>query len=283
MKKLGLKKYLIFTKSGFQVTIAYRGQIALWFLGGVISAVLTGLLWWAIFKANAAEGVAFDSPENLVGGYTFAQMLMYVVLSSVVVELVYAAQSMGEITDDVRWGFIGMRLMKPISYRAQLAFSSVGHFAARFLIIGVPLTAAGALTMVFGFGLTGIEWYNVLLFVLACFAALLIKDAVEFLFGQLAFYTQAMFGVNSIMQVLIEFLSGACVPLALFPAWAQTALSYTPFPSMISVPVRLFMGMMDWRETLIAFAVSIAWIIALNALGALLYKTSVRKVVVFGG
>ncbi|MDE7464487.1 MAG: hypothetical protein K2M48_05605 [Clostridiales bacterium] len=45
-----LKKYFIFSKAGVQSTIAYRGQIALWVLGGVIEAVLMGLLWWAIFS-----------------------------------------------------------------------------------------------------------------------------------------------------------------------------------------------------------------------------------------
>ena len=283
MKKLGIKKYLIFAKSGMQTTFAYRGQIALWFLGSAISAVLTGLLWWAIYSAHAVDGMTAFSDTNTIGGFTFSQMLMYVILSSIVGELAFAAQSMGEITDDVRYGLIGMRLIKPISYRAQLGFTSVGSFFARVLIIGAPLTLVGTLVMVFGFGLTGIVWYNVLLFLPACFLSLLIRDAIEFLFGQVAFYTQAMFGIFSITEVVTGFLSGAMVPLSLFPSWAQTILSYTPFPSMISMPVRLFMGMLSLQDVLIAFAVSIAWIIGLNVLGALLYKTSVRKVVVFGG
>lgn len=283
MKKLGIKKYLIFAKSGMKTTFAYRGQIALWFLGALISALLTGLLWWAIYSAHATDDMTAFSNGNIIGGFNFAQMLMYVILSSIAAELAFAAQSMGEITDDVRYGLIGMRLMKPISYRAQLGFTSVGSFAARVLIIGAPLTLVGTLVMVFGFDLRGIEWYNVLLFVPACFLSLLIRDAIEFLFGQVAFYTQAMFGVSSITEVVTGFLSGAMVPLSLFPEWAQTVLSYTPFPSMISMPVNLFMGNLSWREIIIAFAVSIAWIVGLNVLGALLYKTSVRKVVVFGG
>lgn len=283
MKKFGLKKYLIFARSGFQTTIAYRAQIALWFFGSLIDVVLMGLLWWAIFSAHAEDGATAFADGNVIGGFTFTQMLMYVVLSSIVGELAFAARSMDEIITDVHYGFIGMRLIKPISYRAQLAFSSVGSFLARLIIIAAPLTVVGTLVLVFGFGLTGITWYNVLLFIPACFMSLLIRDAIEFLFGQVAFYTHAMFGVNSIMLVVTGFLSGGMVPLSLFPAWAQTALSYTPFPSMISMPARLFMGMLTWQETLISFAVSIAWIVALNVLCALLYKTSVRKVVVFGG
>ena len=48
-------------------------------------------------------------------------MLMYVILSAAVFEITVSS-TMGSITDDVRDGQIGMRLMKPISYRAQLCF-----------------------------------------------------------------------------------------------------------------------------------------------------------------
>lgn len=273
MRFNGIKKYLIFAKSGIQTTIAYRGQIFLWFLGGVINAVLLGLLWWAIFKF---------SPEPTVGGYTFPQMLMYVLLSAIVGEMTYSS-TMGSITDDVRYGLIGMRLMKPINYRAQLGFTAVGAFAARFVIIGIPLTAVGTLIAVFAFGLSGIVWYNILLFLLACFVASLVIDAIEFLFGQLAFRTHAMFGVSSMSSVVMSFLSGAMVPLSLFPSWAQNVLMYTPFPSITSMPVRMFLGQLGGTDILIAFGTALAWIVALNIIGLLLYKTSVRKVVVFGG
>lgn len=272
--KIGrLKKYFIFTKSGIQTTIAYRGSIALWLLGGVIDAVLMGLLWWAIFSF---------SPDPVIGGYTFPQMLMYVFLAAVVGEITYS-QTMGEITDDVHYGLIGMRLMKPISYRAQLAFSTLGSFIARFVIIGVPMITVGTLTMVFGFGLGGIEWYNIILFIPACILSMLTIDAIEFLFGQLAFRTHAMFGVSSMSSIIRAFLSGALVPLSLFPVWAQTLLAYTPFPTIMTLPVRLFLGQLGWTELAISFGIAVAWIIALNVIGHFLYKTSVRKVVVFGG
>ncbi len=268
-----IKKYFIFAKSGIQTTLAYRGMIGLWFLGGIINAVVMCLLWWAVYRF---------SPESAIAGYTFPQMMMYVMLATIVGEITFS-DTLGSIGDDVRDGVIGMRLMKPVSYRAQLGFTTLGSFVARLLIIGVPMTVACTLISVFAFGLTGIVWYNVVLFVIAVFLAVLILDTFGFLFGQLVFYTQAMFGVNTILNQLINFLSGAIVPIALFPAWAQTALYYTPFPSMMSMPVRIFLGMMSLNEILIAFAISLGWILVLNIIGELCYKNSVRHVVVFGG
>ncbi len=268
-----LKKYLIFVKSGFQTVIAYRGSIFLWFIGAIVNATVMCLVWWAIFEAKG---------EDVISGYTFPQMIMYMILSAVISEISYST-TMGQIGDDVREGVIGMRLMKPINYRAQLGFTSVGGFIARFTLLGVPMILGGTLVAVFGFGLDGLKWYNILLFIPAVFLALLFSDTLGFLFGQLAFRTQAMFGVDSIMSVLVGFLSGAMVPIALFPEWAQTVLYYTPFPSMMSMPIRLFLGQMTALETLEAFGISVLWLVALNALGATLYKSSVRHVVVFGG
>ena len=52
---------------------------------------------------------------------------------------------------------------------------------------------------------------------------------------------------------------------------------------MMSMPVRLYLGVMSTNDVLISFAVAIAWLIGINIIGQLCYKTSVRKVVVFGG
>lgn len=268
-----IKKYFIFARSGIQTTLAYKGAIFLWFLGGIINAAVMCLLWWAIYTF---------SPDTVIGGYAFPQMLMYMTLSAIVGEIAFS-DTLSEITMDVHYGLIGMRLMKPVNYRAQLGFTTVGSFLARFLILGLPMTVVGTLIAVFGFGLSGLVWYNLVLFVPAVFVATLFADTLGFLFGQLAFRTHAMFGINSMMNILVGFLSGAFVPIALFPMWAQNILYFTPFPSMMSMPIRLFLGMMSPLQTLEAFGIAAFWLVLLNVLGEILYRGSVRHVVVFGG
>lgn len=271
--RYGLRKYLVFAKAGIQSTIAYRGQVVLWTFGTLLNAVMLGLLWWTVYKFSDADAI---------GGYTFPQMLLYVLLTGAVSQTIYS-ETMSELTWDVHKGLIGMRLMKPIDYRTQLGFTAFGSFAARTFIVCIPMTLASTLVAVFAFGLTGIQWYNVLLFLPLCLLSALTFDAFSFLFGQLAFRTHAMFGVSSMSEIISSFLSGALVPISLFPTWAQTVLAYTPFPTMISLPVRTFLGLMSWSELGIAAAIAIAWIVALNLIAHLLYKASVRHVVVFGG
>ncbi len=273
MRKGLFKRYLIFSKAGFQTLLAYRGNVMLWFIGEIIGGVLMGLLWWAVYRV---------SDTHVIGGYVFPQMLLYVILSAAVAETTLP-DTMSTVVDDVHHGNIGMRLMKPISYRLQLFFQSFGIFAGRLLIFCVPTLIIGTLIAVFGFGLGGITWYNVLLFFPAVALAFCVNEAFEFLFAQLAFRTQAMFGVNSMYGVVSSFLSGRAVPLSLFPMWAQNILKFTPFPFMASMPIRLYLGVMEWSEIAVSFGIAVAWIIALNLIGKLCYVFSVRKVVVFGG
>ncbi len=273
MKKGIVKRYLIFMKAGFQTLLAYRGNVLLWFAGSLLSAVLMGLLWWAIYSF---------SDGGIVGGFTYPQMLLYVILSAAMYEITMS-NSMGEIVDDIHDGQIGMRLMKPISYRLQLLFTSFGVYIGKFFIFGIPTVLVGTLIAVYGFGLSGILWYNVLLFVPALTLAFLVNEAYDFLFGQLAFRTQAMFGVSSMSETISGFLSGRMIPLSVFPQWAQKVLSFTPFPFMMSMPIRLYLGVVALPEVFLSFAIAIAWIVVINVLGKLSFMSSVRKVVVFGG
>lgn len=270
-----IKIYSAFSKTNFLLTFAYRGQVFLWLLGGLITAVMSGLLWWAIFAAQETEGA-------LIGGFTYPQMLMYTILSAICAEVIYCGTA-DEIARDVRKGDIGMRLTKPISYQGQHTAMAIGNFFGKMTVIGIPMITIGTLVAVFGFGLDGIQWYNVLRFVAAIFLGLLLQNAIGFAFGQIAFITQAMWGVLSMLDLFVSFLSGAVVPITLFPEWAQTALAYTPFPSVIGLPVQIFLGTVSEHDILIGFATSLFWIVILNVLGALWYKRSVRHVVVFGG
>ena len=46
-------------------------------------------------------------------------------------------------------------------------------------------------------------------------------------------------------MIITQFLSGAIVPLEIYPAWFRSILNYSPFPYMTYVPVKLFMGVYE--------------------------------------
>lgn len=268
-----LKKYLVFAKSGMFTTLVYRSQIFLWFLGGIVIGIVTSLLWMAIYSF---------SPNEEINGFILSEMILYVLIVVVINEVNYSS-TFSDIADDIKQGLIGMRLMKPVSYRMQLSFKTIGNFFIRLVIVGVPflIIFAGFCCLVLK---TPVPiWWHVLLFFPLMLVSIVIVDAFQFIFGLCGFITQEMFGLNMVLSAVISFLSGVAIPISFFPQWLQNVIYCTPFPSMISYPALLFMGKLSDQELIKAFLLGIAWIIGLKLIGAFLYQKAVKHVVVFGG
>ena len=74
-----------------------------------------------------------------------------------------------------------------------------------------------------------------------------------------------------------------CVPLPLFPDWAQPFLSILPFRALVDVPFRLYTGDIPAGEAFLPVALSLAWAVLLVALGRRLLSRGTRALVVQGG
>lgn len=273
MKNKTLKKYLVFAKAAINNTLTYRAEVLIWFLSGAISSIIMALLWYAIYQF---------SPESAIAGFSYPQMLMYLICVACINELMYS-ETYSTVVDDIQEGMIGIQLMKPVNYRTRLIFGALGSFCSRFLLTTLVSLIAGTLIAVYAFGAPPPVWWHALLLLPSIYLSLMLFDAIDFLLSLLSFKTQSAFGISQIKDAVLAFLTGAVIPLALFPSWAQSILAFTPFPYMTSMPVLMFMGQYSGIEILQNFAISMAWVIALNALCYIMYKVTVKHVVVFGG
>ena len=82
---------------------------------------------------------------------------------------------------------------------------------------------------------------------------------------------------------VVEFLSGAVVPLSFFPEALQPFVYALPFASMQNAPFEIYIGRIDPSQALGVLALQAAWLAALTALGRKLMKRSLRRVVIQGG
>ena len=121
------------------------------------------------------------------------------------------------------------------------------------------------------------------LFLLSGLCASLLNDAICYIFGVLCFYTTSAWGLNSLKETLISFLSGTLLPLAFFPAGLRDVLSWMPFAGMSQNPVLILMMKYDLAASLRCVALSAAWVVVLELFAKLLFSHAVRKVTVQGG
>ena len=121
------------------------------------------------------------------------------------------------------------------------------------------------------------------LFLLSGLCASLLNDVISYIFGVLCFYTTSAWGLNSLKETLVSFLSGTLLPLAFFPAGLRDVLSWMPFAGMSQNPVLILMMKYDLAASLRCVALSAAWIVVLELFAKLLFSHAVRKVTVQGG
>jgi ABC-2 type transport system permease protein len=276
-----LKKYKPFLRAGAIDTMAYRFNILIWAVITVCQVACMVFLWLAVYRSG--EG-GIDAE---IHGFTFREMIAYVVLTTVFNFVTFNNDTLWNINTDIKKGTVGNYLIKPISYRGKFAATSLGSLLMMTLMFGLPLYTAALVTLgVLGFlpGLTFPTFFAHLgLFLSAGLCASLLNDTIAYIFGILCFYTASGWGLNSLKTTIISFLSGTLLPIAFFPAGLRDVVSWMPFAGMSQNPVLILMMKYDLAESLRCIAVSAAWIILLELFAKLLFSHAVRKVTVQGG
>ena len=253
----------------------------IWAVITVFQVACLVFLWLAVYRSSAG-GIDAE-----IHGFTFREMIAYVVLTTVFNFVTFNNDTLWFMNMDIRKGTIGNYLIKPISYRGKFAATSFGSLLTMTVLFGLPFYTAALLTL-HGLGfLPNLSFpaffAHLGLFLLAGLCASLLNDVIAYIFGVLCFYTTSAWGLNSLKETLISFLSGTLLPLAFFPAGLRDVLSWMPFAGMSQNPVLILMMKYDLAQSLRCVALSAAWIVALELLAKLLFSRAVRKVTVQGG
>ena len=191
------------------------------------------------------------------------------------------------ITDEIQNGQIAMSLIKPISYRLRFVFSTLGSLLASNLIVGFPLLITSTVVLTAN-GYMTIESpvnfaINIVFFFIAQIIAKMLFDVIDYIFGLIAFYTMASFGLNQIKEVITNFLSGMLIPIAFFPEWAAGIVNYLPFVGMAQNPTLIFLGKMSITEALFSIGLQIVWLILLETFAHFFYLKVIKIVTIQGG
>jgi ABC-2 type transport system permease protein len=73
------------------------------------------------------------------------------------------------------------------------------------------------------------------------------------------------------------------VPFTFFPEWFQRAVEWLPFQGISYIPVTIYLGKRPGDELYAALLLQLAWAVGLFVAGRLIWRISVRNVIVQGG
>jgi ABC-2 type transport system permease protein len=180
----------------------------------------------------------------------------------------------------IRSGDIAGDLVRPIHpLRASLAFD-LGRALYHALFRGIPPLLIGAIVfrLVIPAGL--FEW---IAFAVSVVLAIVVSFAFRAIYNVVAFWTTDHRGSLLLGGIAVNLFSGFIVPVPFFPDWLAAIANATPFPSMIQLPIDIFIGRAVGIDVLPILAVQLAWAVALLLVANGLFARGVRRLVVQGG
>ncbi len=255
-------------KLSFRLQFTYRAAN----LSGLMTNFFFGLL-------RAAVLIALYGARTEVAEMSLAEAITYTGLSQATIAYL-SVFGLWDIMDSVYNGDVGSDLLKPMSYFTFWLGRDLGRALANFLLRSLTIMVGYAL--VFDIALPhGIgDW---LAFGVALVFSMLLSFAYRFLINLTAFWTPDARGVGRLGYSLLWFLSGFLMPLDFFPDWFVRLCNLTPFPSMVSTIIRVYLSDMTGPELFRVLGQQLLWIIILFVAGQLVLRAGVRRLVIQGG
>lgn len=261
-----MKRYLTLTRAGVLEALQFRLSMLIMVAGNLLYLIVVYFLWKSIYASAGTE---------IVNGMTFTDTLIYLVLATALFNFM-EMYTVWEIGRNIQTGKIVLDLLKPMDYRRYLFWSFSGSFVTQFFFTFLPTfivvcaVTKGAIPM-------GI---NMLYFAVSVVMAVMINYSVDFIVGTICLYTESIWGVNIMKQVVVLLLSGATVPIAFFPEPLKAVVYYLPFQSIYNAPLTLLLNSGQLLETL---GIQLFWCAFMTIISRLFWRVSLRQITVNGG
>ena len=210
-----------------------------------------------------------------VAGLTLNDLLTYTLIAEIFADPLEAMTGFADAFWD---GTISTRFLRPIGLMEQFATEQFGRWGMNFLFFSLPLIC---LTPLLGVNPLPANALSGALFCLSLTLGVSVGLALDFIFGAIAIGLEMPpFAVQRLRWSIGTLLSGALIPLALLPWGLGKLFALTPFASVASAPLQLFIGKGD---PLALIAIQLFWSVALWPLVIWSWRKGREKMVSYGG
>lgn len=237
-------------KGRWLVTFGYL--IALWLLY---------YLWAALFV---------DGSER--AGMSFESAFLHVAVAQTLFTILHVGTDW-RLAREIRSGEIATQLIVPMSLNLRHFSISLGRAVAQAAYI-LP----AFLVFLWWFDLS-LAPQSLLLALLSVALSFVLMFCIDFVVGLAGFIATDLWGITASKDALVQFLGGALIPLAFFPASIRDVLAYLPFGHFFNTPVGYITGEIVTMESLLVQAV---WAVVFLFAAAIAGRIVLRKLVVFG-
>jgi ABC-2 type transport system permease protein len=269
---LRYQKYISFFRIRFVTGLQYRAAA----LAGIVTQFVWGALELLMFRAfYEADMAAFPMTREALSSYIWLQQALLALFMTWFLE--------NDIFNTITEGGIAYELCRPADLYDMWFFRSMANRLSKAVLRCFPiLIFAALLPMPYGMRLP-VNLNASLWFLITCILGFLVVVAFCMLVYIATFFMFSPAGVRMVAISVVEFFSGAVIPLPFLPDGFRQFVELLPFASMQNVPLRIYSGDINGPETYTRAGLQLFWLIALIVFGKWLTAVALKRVVVQGG
>jgi ABC-2 type transport system permease protein len=207
-------------------------------------------------------------------------MVTYLLGGGLINSFILTTAENPETSQSIQDGTLSTVLTKPISAYGMWFVRDMGN-KAFYLVLG----AGGYVVVLFflkQYLIIPSSLEYVMVFAFSLGLATLLQFFLFEAMSLLAFWVENTYGIRFTMRVIMEVVGGAIIPLSFFPQILQEMFSELPFPFLVYLPMRIFLGKIALDVVYLEFLKEAGWIIGLALLNKVLWNRGLRHYLAMG-
>lgn len=244
--------------------VAHRAELFVLVLASLVPLFMM-VIWMGIAKDAALKG------------FTPARFAAYFALVFLVGEMV-SSTAAEEVENDIYFGGVGSLLLRPFNI---VLYYFLGEMASA-MVRAIPVFMLVAGVFLFSEAGQYVQWSYILPALLGVMLGFAINYLLYFIGGLAAFWSDQASSFDLVLTYMLTLFGGVLAPLTLYPGWMQSVLEWSPFPYIISFPIRIIMGGLTGEQLFNGLVFQVVLVTLLSSLAHYVWSKGVRRYSVFG-
>lgn len=256
-----MRKYLTIFSISLQEFFTYRLNFIMWRVRQIFVFLIPYFLWRSVLGGGGE-----------IYGYDFSAVMTYLFGTTILRSLVMGSRTV-DLGSMINSGYLSIPLMKPLSIFRFFFTRDMADklFNLSFILVEIPLIIAIFHPPVF----LQSSPITIFLFITSLILAILMYFFINIIFGSLAFWTRDIWAPRFLLMVIMEFATGAMFPLDMLSPILTKFLYFTPFPYLLFVPLKLYLG--EIPNPLAFLLAQATWLIAIYLLARAVWQKGLHS------
>ncbi|MDO4291957.1 MAG: ABC-2 family transporter protein [Eubacteriales bacterium] len=266
-----MNKYKTAFLVGVSNSMEFRFDFFMNLLSTVFPIIMQVFIWISMYGGNGGDAMY---------GYTFPQMILYVVVAGAVSKFTNTGVEY-LVNEDIHSGGIAKYLVRPVNYIGFRLCDTIGNKLASMITM-VILTLLALLVLFFAVDFVVVP-AAVLLFFPSLILAAVLNFFLFFCLSTMAFWLTEIGNFFHAMSVVIMVMSGGVFPVSVFGHTYERISRFIPLSYTINYPIQILSGVVSTGEAVEVLGIQLVWIFLLAALARLGWHRGLQKYVAVGG